>query len=664
MQLKKIGVVGAGTMGSAIAQHFSTKGLAVTLVDTNPAGLERGMSSIRKTLDEAKQRSIVTDEEVGRIFGRLTATTKLSDLAGCQLIVEAVFEDLQVKKNLFKDLENIVAPECILASNTSSFLVTDIADGLKNPSRVIGVHYFYHAAKNKLVELIPGQKTSPECLERLWNFYGSCGKIAIVVKDAPGFAVNRFFVPWLNEATRLYEEGYGSIAFIDEVARETFQIGMGPFALMNATGVPIAMHAALGLADKTGKFYSPSEILKHQVGLKKDWRLDDQTVLKGGSNNAKPVRERLLVSALGVAAQLVSEGVTDAAATDLGARVGLRWPKGPFEMMKEIGVSETQTMITKYFKQWDLKVPQISDPLEIEFVKSRIAGKDGIITFSMPDRMNPLSEEVMSQLENRFDALRRDSKVERIILTGQGKAFVAGADIKFFVDAIDRKDVERIYRFTAYGQSVLNKLSASAKPTIAYLEGLTLGGGLELALACRYRIATPKALFAFPETGIGIYPGLGGTQRTARLIGKRLAKFMIATGQMVDAQTAFKYGLVDRLVDVGVDATKLGPLDKPQQGKAMPSDGFPEDVFADFDGKLSAELFAQEGFKKFEKVLRRKAPLALTKAMELVDQGMALSLQEGLALELKHLNWIFQTQDARTGLSSIINKTRPEFCGK
>jgi len=256
-KIDNIGVVGAGTMGAAIAQHFLMKGLPVTLLDQTEASTERGRQIIKDSLTEAMKRRIISEAQFDRIMANLTCNTDQSALKDADLIVEAVFEDLKVKQDLFKKLENIVRPNCIIASNTSSFLIGDIAEGAKYPERIVGVHYFYHAAKNKLVEVIPGPLTNKSLVDELMNFYAYYGKIPIKVNDAPGFAINRFFVPWLNEGARLLEEGFGSIKYIDEVARNLFGIGMGPFALMNATGVPIAMHAADGLAGKLGTFYAP-----------------------------------------------------------------------------------------------------------------------------------------------------------------------------------------------------------------------------------------------------------------------------------------------------------------------------------------------------------------------------------------------------------------------
>ncbi|MCF6215605.1 MAG: 3-hydroxyacyl-CoA dehydrogenase/enoyl-CoA hydratase family protein [Emcibacter sp.] len=660
-RIKAIGVVGAGTMGAAIAQHFLMKDLSVTLLDQSENSIKRGQNTIMDSLKEAMKRRIISEAQFDKIMSNLTCTTDQSALKDADLVVEAIFEDLAVKQDLFSALETIVRPDCILASNTSSFLIKDIAEGAAYPERIIGVHYFYHAAKNKLVEIIPGPKTDEALVIDLVNFYGYHGKIPIIVKDAPGFAINRFFVPWLNEAARLLEEGCGSIKFIDDVARKVFGIGMGPFALMNATGVPIAMHAADGLASKLGDFYKPAQILISQVDSGNLWDETDTTILNNGANDEERVTSRLLASALGIAAQMVSEGVVDATSNDLGTRAGLRWPMGPFELMNKIGVAKIGTMVKDLFAVWHMPLPEFAfggtGAVTLEWVRAEKQGDTGFIIFNLPDRMNALGELVVSQLDECFSKLDQDPDLKRLFILGQGKAFVAGADIKFFLDGIASNDLERIQKFTEFGQKVLSKIQNSQKDTCAFVDGLTLGGGLELALACDYRIGTKNTVMAFPETGIGIYPGLGGTQRTSRLIGKGMAKFLISTGQFLDSDTAYKYGLLDQIIDPLYDFHDLADLslDKKQGGKIDQSET--EALFADFTGTFTAD-------HPYAKVLSRKAPIALAAAMKLIDDGAEMSLEDGLKLELSGLKEIFSTRDAAHGLSSVIEGFKPEFTGE
>jgi enoyl-CoA hydratase/3-hydroxyacyl-CoA dehydrogenase len=668
--IKRVGVVGAGTMGSAIAQHFIMKGLPVVLVDQKQEFLDRGVGYMRESLGEALQRGLIDQPAFDDILGRLSCSTSQADLAEVDLVVEAIFENLAVKKGLFAELEKIVSVNCILASNTSSFLISEIAADLKSPERVIGVHYFYHAAKNKLVELIPGEKSAPEIVAALENFYTYYDKTPILVKDAPGFAVNRFFVPWLNEAARLYEEGFGSIAFIDQVACEVFGVGMGPFALMNATGVPIAMHAADGLASELHAFYAPAKILCQQVEAKQDWDVDDTQLLNNGFDQADVVTRRLVGASLGVAAQMVSEGVIDATSTDLGARAGLRWPMGPFELLEKIGATKVKEMVESVFSVWNLPLPTCladsakAQSLSLNWVTTEVVGESGFIVFDLPDRMNPLGEQVMNQLDSCVDELNARPDINKIFIHGKGKAFIAGADIKFFLDAMAADDLQRVQSFTEFGQQVLNKISASDKITYAYLDGLSLGGGLELALACDYRIGTRKSVLAFPETGIGIYPGLGGTQRASRLIGVARAKQLIASGQFINAKKAYALGLVDTVVEPVFDWRELAALsiDKAQAGRVEETSE--ELEFAAFDGDFNHPLLAREGFEKQAKGITRKAPVAMKTAMHLIDQGYDLNLQDGLQLELDGLKTIFSTQDARIGLSCILSGQKPNYIGQ
>ncbi|MEK6625474.1 MAG: 3-hydroxyacyl-CoA dehydrogenase NAD-binding domain-containing protein [Bdellovibrionota bacterium] len=661
--ISKVGVIGSGTMGSAITQHLLMKGLEVMMVDMSESLLERGRGNIAKSFDEAVERKILSPEQKLKLESALKVTTDKQCLKDCELIIEAVFENFEVKQNLFVELEGIVSSDCVLASNTSSFSITDLAAKLKRPNRFLGVHYFYHAAKNKLVEIIPGKKTDASITEALTNFYNYYDKAPILVKDVQGFAVNRFFVPWLNEAVRLWEEGFGSKWAIDKVAEKTFKVGMGPFALMNATGVPIALHACQTLCDSFGSFYRPAHGLKKQVEeFKKDWEIfEGEKCASTNDVSEQVISDRLLAASLGVAAQLVSDGVCDITSTDLGARLGLRWPFGPFEMINKLGAKHIKEITRTLFSKYDLPVPALFDQkIELQYVVSRVLGDTAIIEFNRPEAMNALNETVVDQLERCFDSQNSKPEIKRIIFTGKGKAFVAGADIKFFVDHIEKSDLKRIYTFTEKGQELFKRIDQSKKEIYAFLDGLTLGGGLELALCADYRLGTERALMAFPETGIGIYPGLGGTQRTTRLIGKALAKYMIATGDMLNAKRALSFGLLDKVVSRPWSEQEMLQAitvlsGQRQTGKIA---DHAEKSFENFDGK-NFDLIPAD----YQKKVKFKAPLALALAMQLIDQGASIELKQALQLEMDSLEWIFSTKDALEGLSCLIQKKRPQYKG-
>jgi enoyl-CoA hydratase/3-hydroxyacyl-CoA dehydrogenase len=239
-----LGVVGAGNMGSGIAQKMATEGFDVVLVDVDEDKVARGLGIIDRTLKEAVDRGIMRPDKTASIRERIHGTSTFADVADASLVVEAVFEDLALKQDVFRRLESVCRRDAILATNTSSYLVSDVASAVKTPGRVLGLHYFFHPAKNRLVEVVAGRATDKEVFRRAWTLQEQLGKIPIASADASGFVVNRFFVVWLMEAIRMLEDGVASAITIDEIAKKTFGVGMGPFELMNVSGVPIALHAS------------------------------------------------------------------------------------------------------------------------------------------------------------------------------------------------------------------------------------------------------------------------------------------------------------------------------------------------------------------------------------------------------------------------------------
>lgn len=676
-EARTLAVIGAGNMGSGIAQKMATEGFRVLLVDLDVAALERGRANIDTTLAEAVERKIMRPDAAEAISGRIEGTTDWGRLKEAELVVEAVFESLDVKRDVFKRLSENTSPDCILATNTSSFYVRDLLDVVENPGRVLGLHYFYHPAKNRLVEVVPAEGTSDDAFERAWSIQEAIGKTPIACKDAPGFVVNRYFVPWLNEAVRLLEEGVADIPTIEEAAKRGLRIGMGPFELMNVTGVPIAMHAADTLGRELGPFYAPSKRLCEQVESKQLWDL------AGDADESKfdAVNERLLGVVFLVAGELVSEGVGTIEDTDIGARVGLRWAKGPFEIMNRHGVKEAAGLAAKLAERWERPLPTVlaeratsGEPFTFELVESTRVGRTTTLSLNRPDAMNAINEDVVAQLSQRFEEASADPETDVIVIAGKGKGFIAGADIRFFVKNIEKDDIGSIRRFTEAGARLLQRFSETDKVVVARVDGLSLGGGCEIALACDYIVATDKATMAFPETGIGIYPGLGGTQRTTRRVGVPLTRWLVLSGATVDARTAHALGLVDAVVpheglaDAIAEVAARGKPDRDNRPPTTPAAGFEAmwKLFADND---LASLTAMDHGSLEDKHAARavktigfKAPVALRLADTLVREGAEVSVKEGLAMELAHLEEIFGTKDAYEGLSTL-GRSRPKFVG-
>ena len=676
-QIKKIGVIGAGNMGSGIVQKIAQEGIPVVMVDLKEEFVQRGLGTIRRLLQEGVERKIFKPEQVDQILSRVTGTTDFKAVADADIVIEAVFEDKQVKTDLFKKLDQICSPQTILATNTSSFYVREFADKTSRPDRFVGLHYFYHPAKNRLLEVIPHSGTSPETVEKSLLAAKLHGKTSILVKDAPGFAVNRFFVPFLNEAARMLEEGLADVPTIEAAGKQAFKIGMGPFELMNVTGIPIAVHAATTLGNELGPFYAPAPILKAQMEKKANWNLEG----KVDESKLPALVDRFQGVCLGVAAALVDEGVASIEDTDRGAKIGLRWILGPFEIMNKIGIGKTYEVVQAICRKYpDFKMPAILEkqhrlgkPFEFNFVDLEVKNGIAYVTLNRPEAMNALNETVVAQLDRRFAEAETDAGVKAIVFQGAGKAFVAGADIRYFVEKIKAGRIPDIVAFTRKGHELLLRIEESKKLTIALLDGLSLGGGSELALACQAIVATPAGSMAFPETGIGIFPGFGGMLRMARHVGPALAKYFAFTGAFISAADALALGIVTKLVEpAGVDAAiqslavagkpdKYRTRDIPEKFKAFAALFGPGSVATLLSGKIPAGANAELA-GKVVKTLGYKAPLALRIADEIVDQQAALPMRAAVEIELGRLKDIFSTADALEGLSSV-GRRRPEFKG-
>ena len=674
-------------MGSGIAQKSAQEQFPVQMVDREQQWVNRGQETIAKLLGEAVERRIFSEAQVEDIRGRITGVVGVENVAAdTDLVIEAVFEDIDVKTAVFNTLDEACGEETILASNTSSLSVNALAEATARPDRFVGLHFFYHPAKNRLVEVIPSELSSGETVARVEQYCKMLGKVVIVCKDRPGFVVNRFFVPWLNEACLLLEEGLGTTAQIDAVARSAFDIGMGPFALMNLTGPPIALHSTNYLAEQLNTpRYTGAQSLNDLVEEGVMWEIDEDT--ECDAEAAKIISERLLGQVFAVCSQIVAEEICSMEDVDRGAKVGLRWMNGPFEIMNAIGIDEAYRMANAYADLAAFDLPpffevkaETGHPWEFNFVDVVQTGGVATIRLNRPEAMNALNETLVAQLGAVMDDLNADNSVTTIVLEGAGKAFVAGADVKFFVDKIRADSISDIYDFTANGHEVLNKLENSPKTTIALTTGLALGGGLELALACDYRVGTRRSQFRFPETSIGIYPGLGGTQRTVRICGIEAARWAVLAGNFVDSKTADALGILTHLVEpaeVSETVESISASGKPaNKYPGTPRDtGHPVAAFANAfysDGNISGLLNGScpDGFDAEDrnvgrqlKSLSRVAPIALRIANELLDGAVETGddLDAGLALELSNLDDIFGTADALEGLSALIEGRRPTY---
>jgi enoyl-CoA hydratase/3-hydroxyacyl-CoA dehydrogenase len=422
-----------------------------------------------------------------------------------------------------------------------------------------------------------------------------------------------------------------------------------------------------------------SNCLKEQFEKKQQWDLNREI----DPTKAEVVENRLLGTVFTVACNLAEEDVSSIEDIDRGAKIGLRWKRGPFELMNKYGIERSYEIVSKFVERYPmLEIPYLlkfhyehKEPWDFRYVDLEIKNNIAKILINRPEAMNAINEDVVRQLDEQFTEAEINPDVKAIVLEGAGKAFIAGADIQYFIKKIEQNKIDDICEFTRYGHSVLNKIDSSDKPVIAKLDGLALGGGAEIALTADTIIATEKGSIGFPETGIGIYPGLGGTQRTTHYIGKELAKYMIFTGKILDAKTAESIGLIEYIVPPNemesmiIDLINSGKLLKKSMKKEVK---LPEkflkikNYFSDdkIQSILSGVKDLNELGQKISKTISYKAPLAIKLANQIIDEGSKVELNKGLEIELSHLSEIFSTEDALEGLNSVIKRQRPTFKGK
>ncbi|HTZ62362.1 MAG TPA: enoyl-CoA hydratase-related protein [Thermoplasmata archaeon] len=624
-----IAVLGGGNMGSGIAQACAQAGFSVRVRDVDSSAIERGRGLLERMLQGAIDRKKMTPAKRDDLLGRIRFTTDLAEaVRDARLVIEAVFEDEEVKRRLFADLAPLVAPETIVATNTSSFSVSVLGEGFPLPGRFAGLHFFFPAAINKLVEIVGGPATDRGTLDELARFCYLLRKIPIETADSAGFCVNRYFVPYLNESTRLAEEGVASLATIEEVGRELFGATLGPFELMNVTGIPIAFHAETSLFRAFGPAYAPSKLLERQFHAGTPWAWKE-TALEPEKKRA--VRDRLLGQTIGIATRLVEEGVATAEATDRGANVGLRRKWGPFAQLSRAGVSESLQLVEQYARAWPGSFP-ISESLRqraargettwpLSFVRVERTGSVAWVLLDRPEVLNSLNSDVLHQLDAAFRDLESVAGIRAVVLAGSSPVFAAGADIEEMAGKTLPEGVD----FGFLGQRVADRIERFPAPVIALVEGYAFGGGLELALAADFIVAAEGALLGLPEVGLGIHPGMGGATRLTRLIGRARTKYLVYTGARVTAEEAFRLGVVTRVVPPAT---------------------------------------AREEAAAIAETIAGNAPLAVRWVKQVIDRGADASTPSALHLEAESAGHTFSTADRTEGMRAFLEKRKPKFEGK
>jgi 3-hydroxybutyryl-CoA dehydrogenase len=360
MEKIKVGVLGAGTMGSGIAQVAAQSGHQTILVENNKVALEKAKDQLEKLFHRMVEKGKWTADFAHAAYGRITFSQDVNDFKGCELVIEAIIENIAIKHQVFSEIEKIVSNECIIASNTSSLSIASIGSVLSNPSRVIGIHFFNPAPLMPLVEIIPAVQTDDLVTNKATAIIKSWNKITVLAKDTPGFIVNRVARPFYGEALRIYEEGIADFATIDWAMTELGGFKMGPFTLMDYIGndVNYTVTETVFAAFYYDPRYRPSFTQKRHSEAGYFGRKSGRGYYNYSEGSTLPtpnqdtqlgeqIKNRILVMLINEAIDALFLNIASKEDIDLAMTKGVNYPKGLLQWGEEIGLDNVLAQLTE-----------------------------------------------------------------------------------------------------------------------------------------------------------------------------------------------------------------------------------------------------------------------------------------------------------------------------
>ena len=360
----RVSVIGAGTMGVGIAQIAATNGYEVCLFDAFDGAIENAQQQLTNILNRLVEKEKIIEAKKIEILARINFSKDLKDIKGSGLVIEAIIEDLKIKQKLFSDIEKLVDEKCIIASNTSSLSIASIGSACKKAERVIGIHFFNPAPLMPLVEIIPAVQTSEETLKNAKAIIDNWGKITVVVKDTPGFIVNRVARPFYGESLRIYEEGIADFATIDWALKEIGGFKMGPFELMDYIGNDInyTVTETIFTSFYFDQRYKPSFTQKRMMeagflGRKSgrgyyDYSLENLPKANEDRQLGKKILWRVLSMLINEAADALFLKIASREAIDLAMTKGVNYPKGLLAWADEIGINNVLKQLEDLQKEY------------------------------------------------------------------------------------------------------------------------------------------------------------------------------------------------------------------------------------------------------------------------------------------------------------------------
>jgi len=646
----KLAVIGAGEMGHGIAELAALHGHEVRMRDIKQEFLDRGMERIRWSLNKLVEKNQIRSDEMQQALDRIHTTLDVAEACrNADVAIEAVFEDLTLKKRVFQELDDVAPKKTILASNTSALPITKMAAVTKRPDKVVGMHFFNPPMLMPLIEVIRADTTSDATLAVAVDLSKSLGKTVVVVKkDVPGFITTRVLGPYFEEAARIHDDEGVPIETIDAAMRFRAGFPMGPFELADQVGIDV-LHHLIKNADRR----MPQSV-QELIDAKKFGRKVEEGfyAYKEGRPKLTPDMGqafdpiRILAPMINEAAELVALDVASPSEIDEAMRLGTAFPKGPLATADDLGID---IVVAALKADKDAKPAKILEEMvtrgdlgvksgkgfydhgsgggavvyETLLVARDETARVATITINRPDRLNTLSPEVFEELDRALSALSVDDAVRCVVLTGAGdRSFSAGADLTSFGDI---SKAFKVWRFSQRSEEVVSHLANFPKPTIAAINGHCFGGGLELALACDFRIAASRAKLGQTEVNLGLVPGAGGSQRLVRVLGQAKAKELVFLGVRLTADEAATIGLVTKTV--------------------------------------ANEAFAAE-VRGFAEKLAKQAPIAIRLAKVLLNRSGDTPIDAALEMEAMAFGLISSTEDIYEGLQAFMEKREPKFKGE
>jgi enoyl-CoA hydratase/3-hydroxyacyl-CoA dehydrogenase len=654
--IRRVGVLGAGTMGHGIAEAAALAGFEVTIYDVQQRFLDGGMEKIRWSVSKLREKGALTQSRSEEVLRNIRTTLDMHDLADADLVIEAVPEELPLKAAVFRELErhNLRA---IMASNTSTIPITEISRATSRPAKFVGMHFFNPPVLMPLVEVVRGDMTDQGTVDDAVAFAGALGKrVVLCNRDVPGFVVNRVLGPLLNEAAWCVARGQVTVEQADSAA--VFKVGlpMGLFELADYTGIDIVYRAGEAVRGREPSAIPVAPLFKEKFEQGKFGAKSGEGFYTYRSPGSRPSRSReagqgvdplLFFSvAVNAAAWLLRNEVCSREDLDLSVKLGLGFPDGLLRMADRWGIDRIVEVLKEKERLYGSQYAP--DPLLVQMVREGAAGASAgrgfyeyataerkfeevslrkvgsvaWISLNRPHRLNTVTPRMTDELEAATRDVASDRTTRVVVITGEGdRAFSAGADLTSFGFVSQAKAFDASRRM----YEVFTLFETMPKPVVAAINGFAFGGGCELALACDFRLASETSQIGLTETSLGIVPGAGGTQRLPRLVGLARAREMIYFGSKLTAKEALSAGLVDRV--------------------------FPKAEF-------------RAGVEEFANRLAKRAPLSLRVAKEALNLATRSPPDREQYLEAEGFAALLSTQDASEGIASFLSKTEPEFKGE